>query len=75
MAKVIRRSNEYGTETLEDMIKRFNHQVMNEGILKEVRNRQFYKSKGQKRREKKLKAERNAWVRKMKELRKEQHRH
>ena len=62
MAKVIRREN----ETVDELVRRFSKQFMNEGILRELRNREYYKSKGQKRREKRLKSEREAWVRKMK---------
>ena len=69
MAKVIRRETEFSKETVDEMIKRFNRRVIEDGILKELRNREYYKSKGQKRREKKLKAEREAWVRKMKAAR------
>lgn len=65
MAKVIRKETEFSKESVDDMIKRFNRQVIDDGTLKELRNREYYKSKGQKRREKKLKAEREAWVRKM----------
>lgn len=66
MAKVLRRENEFGVESVDDMIKRFNRKVIDDGILKDLHNREYYKSKGQKRREKRLKAEREAWVRKMK---------
>lgn len=70
MAKVVRRETEYGVESVDEMIKRFNKQFINDGILRELRNREYYKSKGQKRREKRLKAQREAWVRKMKAARK-----
>lgn len=66
MAKVLRRENEFVVESVDDMIKRFNRKVIDDGILKDLHNREYYKSKGQKRREKRLKAEREAWVRKMK---------
>ena len=62
MAKVLRREN----ETVDELIKRFNRKYMEDGTLKELRNREYYKSKGQKRREKKQEQERNAWIRKMK---------
>lgn len=61
MAHVIRKEN----ESVDEMIRRFNKQVMNDGTLRELRDREYYKSKGQKRREKEQKAEREAWVRKM----------
>lgn len=65
MAKVIRRE----TETVDELIKRFNRKFIEDGTLKEIREREFYKSKGQKRREKKLAAQREIWVQKMKSLR------
>lgn len=73
MAKVVRREYEFGSETVDDMIKRFSRKVAEEGILKELRRREFYKSKGQKRREKKIKSERALWVKKMKEARRKQY--
>lgn len=62
MAKVIRREN----ETVDELIKRFTRKYMEDGTLKELRDREYYKSKGQKRREKKQEQARNAWIRKMK---------
>ena len=62
MAKVIRREN----ESVDEMIKRFSRMCMEDGLLKELKNREYYKSKGQKRREKKQEQARNAWIRKMK---------
>lgn len=62
MAKVIRREN----ESVDEMLRRFNKKFIEEGTLKELRDREYYKSKGQKRREKKQEQARNAWVRKMK---------
>lgn len=68
MAKVIRRKNEDGSwsESVDELIRRFNRKFMEDGTLKEIRDREAYKSKGQKRREKKLEQARNAWVLKMK---------
>lgn len=68
MAKVIRRKNEDGSwsESVDELIRRFNRKFMEDGTLKEIRDREAYKSKGQKRREKKLEQARNAWVQKMK---------
>ena len=62
MAKVLRREN----ETVDELIKRFSRKYMEDGTLKELRDREYYKSKGQKRREKKQEQARNAWIRKMK---------
>lgn len=62
MAKVIRREN----ESVDEMIKRFSRMCMEDGLLKELKSREYYKSKGQKRREKKQEQARNAWIRKMK---------
>ena len=52
MAKVIRRRNEDGSwsESVDELIKRFNRKFMEDGTLKEIRDREAYKSKGQKRR-------------------------
>ena len=71
MAKVIRRRNEDGSwsESVDELIKRFNRKFMEDGTLKEIRDREAYKSKGQKRREKKQEQARNAWVREMKSKR------
>lgn len=68
MAKVIRRKNEDGSwsESVDELIRRFNRKFMEDGTLKEIRDREAYKSRGQKRREKKLEQARNAWVQKMK---------
>lgn len=75
MAKVIRRRNEDGSwsESVDDLIKRFNRKFMEDGTLKEIRDREAYKSKGQKRREKKLEQARNAWIQKMKTERRHQY--
>lgn len=62
MAKVIRREN----ETVDELIKRFTRKFVEEGTLKELRDREYFKSKGQKRREQKLQEERNAWIAKKK---------
>lgn len=62
MAKVIRREN----ETVDELIRRFNKKFLEDGIVKELRAREYYKSKGQKRREKKQEQERNAYIRKLK---------
>ena len=62
MAKVIRREN----ETVDELLKRFNRKFVDDGTIKELRNREYYKSKGEKRREKKQEQARNAWIRKMK---------
>lgn len=69
MAKVIRKDG----ESVDQMIKRFSSLYLTEGILKEVRKREYYKSKGQKRREKKLASERKIWVEKMKAARKKRY--
>ena len=68
MAKVERRRNQDGSwaESVDELIRRFNRKFMEDGILREIREREAYKSKGQKRREKKLEQARNAWVLKMK---------
>lgn len=68
MAKVIRRKNEDGSwsESVDELIRRFNRKFMEDGTLKEIRDREAYKSRGQKRREKKLEQARNAWAQKMK---------
>lgn len=62
MAKVIRREE----ETVDELIRRFNKKFVEDGTLRELRNREYYKSKGQKRREKKEEQARNAWIKKMK---------
>ncbi len=62
MAKVTRREN----ETCDELIKRFSRKFAEEGTLKEIRDRSYYRSKGQKKREKKQEEARNAWIRKMK---------
>lgn len=62
MAKVIRREN----ETVDELIRRFNRKFADDGTLKELRDRSYYKSKGEKRREKKQEQARNAWIRKKK---------
>ena len=62
MAKVIRREE----ETVDELIRRFNKKFIEDGTLRELRNREYYKSKGQKRREKKEEQARNAWIKKMK---------
>lgn len=69
MAKVVRREN----EPVDVMIKRFTQMYLSEGILREVRKREFYKSKGQKRREKKLATERRIWIEKMKAARRKRY--
>lgn len=68
MAKVERRRNQDGSwaESVDELIRRFNRKFLEDGTLKEIRNREAYKSKGQKRREKKQEQARNAWVQKMK---------
>lgn len=62
MAKVIRREE----ETVDELIRRFNKKFVEDGTLRELRNREYYKSKGQKQREKKEEQARNAWIKKMK---------
>lgn len=62
MAKVIKREG----ETTDQLLRRFNKKFAEDGILKEIRDREYYKSKGQRRREKKQEAERNIWIQKMK---------
>ena len=68
MAKVIRRRNEDGTwsESVDELIKRFTRKFVEEGTLKELRDREYFKSKGQKRREQKMQEARNAWIAKKK---------
>ena len=58
MAKVTRREN----ETCDELIKRFTRRFVEDGTLKELRDREYYKSKGQKRREQKMQEARNAWI-------------
>lgn len=62
MAKVIRRED----ETVDQLIKRFSKKFLEEGTLKDIREKEYYKSKGQKRREKKKESERNIWIQKKK---------
>ena len=62
MAKVIRREN----ESVDELIKRFSRKFVEDGTLKELRDREYYKSKGQKRREQKMEEARNAWIAKRK---------
>lgn len=55
MAKVILKQNvgqEQGKESLERALKRFKRQVELEGIIKDYRDRMYYRSKGEIRREK-----------------------
>ena len=60
MALVIQQVNkETGEkETLESMIKRFKKKVLNEGLMAELKNREYYKAKSLKRREKSKAAQR-----------------
>ena len=53
MAKVIRRKD----ESVEDLIKRFKKKVTNEGILTELRKREYYLSPSEKRKEKSKQAQ------------------
>ncbi len=62
MAKVIRREN----ESVDELIRRFSKKFVEDGTLKELRDREYYKSKGQKRREQKMQEARNAWIAKKK---------
>ena len=55
MAKVVLKQNvgqEQGKEYLERALKKFKRQVELEGIIKEYRDRMYYRSKGEIRREK-----------------------
>lgn len=55
MAKVILKQNvgqEQGKESLERALKKFKRQVELEGIIKDYRDRMYYRSKGEIRREK-----------------------
>lgn len=55
MAKVVLKQNvgqEQGKESLERALKKFKRQVELEGIIKEYRDRMYYRSKGEIRREK-----------------------
>lgn len=55
MAKVVLKQNvgqEQGKESLERALKKFKRQVELEGIIKDYRDRMYYKSKGEIRREK-----------------------
>lgn len=63
MAKVIIRKN----ESVEDLIKRFRKKVVNEGILTDLKKREYYLSPSQKRKEKSKQAQ--------KKLRKYQSKH
>ena len=58
MATVTRRE----FETVDELIKRFSKKVAEEGIMKELRDREYYKSKGQRRREQEQEEARNAWI-------------
>lgn len=53
MAKVTRRKD----ESVEDLIKRFKKKVTNEGILTELRRREYYLSPSEKRKEKSKQAQ------------------
>ena len=53
MAKVIRRKD----ESVEDLIKRFKKKVTNEGILTELKRREYYLSPSEKRKEKSKQAQ------------------
>lgn len=55
MAKVVLKQNvgqEQGKESLERALKKFKRQVELEGIIKDYRDRMYYRSKGEIRREK-----------------------
>lgn len=58
MAKVL--VSDYSTT--DSAIKAFKRKCMNEGILQEVRNREFYMTRGQKKRKKQQALERKAWI-------------
>lgn len=62
MAYVKARDNEH----VESLIKRFKRKVDNEGILKEFRDRQYYKKPSVKRRAKKKEAERKEYIKQLK---------
>ena len=53
MAKVIRRKD----ESVEDLIKRFKKKVTNEGVLTELKRREYYLSPSEKRKEKSKQAQ------------------
>ena len=53
MAKVVIRKN----ETVEDLIKRFKKKVVAEGIMTELKRREYYLSPSQKRKEKSKQAQ------------------
>lgn len=59
MAKIYVRKD----ESLEDALKRFKRQVKKEGIMEDVRKKEYYKSKGQLEREKKQQYAKNAYIR------------
>lgn len=59
MAKIYVRKD----ETLEDALKRFKRQVKKEGIMEDIRKKEYYKSKGQIEREKKQQYAKNSYLR------------
>lgn len=58
MAKIYVRKD----ETLEDALKRFKRQVKKEGIMEDIRKKEYYKSKGQIEREKRQQYAKNAYL-------------
>lgn len=58
MAKIYVRKD----ESLEDALRRFKKQVKKEGIMEELRRKEYYKSKGQKLREQKQEYAKNAFI-------------
>lgn len=59
MATVIRRVDKYTGEyeDVDSMLKRFKKQIANEGLMQELRTREYYKTPAERKREKR---ERNA---------------
>ncbi len=64
MAKVI--VKDYNT--FDAALKAFKKKCVNENILGELRDREFYMTRSQKKRKKKLAAERRAWIKKQRYL-------
>lgn len=70
MIKVTRRDG----ESLDQMLRRFKNAYLSEGILDDIRRKEYYKSKGQLAREAKQKSERKFYIEKLKEENKQNRR-
>lgn len=62
MASVYRKEG----ESLDQMLRRFKRRAMEEGRLLDLKEHEYYKSKGQKRREKRKESERRAYINELK---------